>query len=186
MRVRARPFAAAVMERSGSDDASDAGLTGFVQAAALAPRHEISMNSIGLSVYAAALVILFGKFVVTISLQGLDRIRGGRFRYPEDAAHWKGEVTADTDRCDRAQRLLRNDGEGQPYFFALGALYLVLGAWPLGAPIYFGVYTLSRVLHALWLFRGTQPHRNRAFGLGLLTLVVLAGHVAFEAAGRLY
>lgn len=139
------------------------------------------MENIALAVYVAAVLVLFVKAIVAMTIQGRERLRGGTFRYPEDATHWKGEVTADSDRCKRAQRLLRNDGESQPYFLVLGALYLVLGAWPAGAPFYFGTYALSRVAHGVWLFRGTQPHRNRAFGLGLLVLVALAAHVAFEA-----
>jgi len=80
------------------------------------------VENIALAVYVAAVLVLFVKAIVAMTIQGRERLRGGTFRYPEDATHWKGEVAPDSDRCERAQRLLRNDGESQPYFLVLGAL----------------------------------------------------------------
>jgi MAPEG family len=137
------------------------------------------MNASALSVYALSVVVLFVKFFGTISIQAVERLRHRHFLYPEDAKTWSGVVGEDTDRCIRAQRLLRNDGESQLWYLALGYTYVLLGAWPAGAPVYFGCYTLSRLAHAYFLIMGRQPHRNRAFSIGMTILFVLAGHVTY-------
>jgi hypothetical protein len=129
-------------------------------------------------VYIGSLLLLLLKYIAATVLQARERFAHRTFRYPEDAACWHGEVRADTDLCQRAQSLLRNDGESQPLYLMLGAAYVSLGLWPLGGVIYFGVYPLTRWLHAFFLLRGLQPHRNRAFALGLLVLVLLAAHLA--------
>lgn len=142
------------------------------------------MESIALLVYIASLVVLFLKYFATALVQAQERFRSASFRYAEDAAEWKGCVAPDTERCARAQRVLLNDSESQPFFMAFGAAYVALGAWPTGAPYYFGAYALSRVAHAAFLIRGRQPHRNRAFSFGLAILIAMAAHVAYEAVGR--
>ncbi len=127
--------------------------------------------------YVAAAVVLFSKFVVVVSLQGAMRIRTKRFQYAEDAAHWNGSLAADeSDLIVRAQRILRNDSEGQPYFFVFGAAYVALGGTPWAAWLYFPAYALTRVLHAWCMLRARQPLRNRAFGAGLITLAALSAH----------
>lgn len=140
------------------------------------------MHSESLAAYAVSATVLFLKFVVTASLQGVTRIRTRTFQYPEDAAFWRGEERKEEhEMVVRAQRLLRNDAEGQPYFFAVGAAFVALGASPIASSIYFGVYTLSRVVHAWFLLRPRQPHRNRAFGVGLTALFVMAVHTLVSA-----
>jgi uncharacterized membrane protein YecN with MAPEG domain len=132
--------------------------------------------------YLAAAFVLLAKLVLMVSLQGATRIRTKRFQYAEDANHWKGDhVAEESALIVRAQRVLRNDGEGQPYFFVFGAAYVALGATPWAAWLYFPVYTLTRVLHAWYMLRARQPHRNRAFGAGLVTLVALAVHCLITA-----
>ena len=132
--------------------------------------------------YLAAVAVLFAKLVVMISLQGATRIRTKKFQYSEDARHWNGDrVAEENDAIVRAQRVLRNDSEGQPYFFVFGAVYVALGATPWAAWLYFPAYALTRLLHAWYMLRGRQPHRNRAFGAGLVTLVALAAHCVVTA-----
>lgn len=132
--------------------------------------------------YLAAAFVLLAKFVVMVSLQGATRIRTKRFQYAEDATHWKGDhVAEESGLVVRAQRVLRNDGEGQPYFLVFGAAYVALGATPWAAWLYFPAYALTRILHAWYMLRARQPHRTRAFGAGLLTLVALAVHCLITA-----
>jgi uncharacterized membrane protein YecN with MAPEG domain len=141
-----------------------------------------TMHALPMVAYVAAAFVLFGKFVVIVSLQGATRIRTKRFQYAEDASHWNGaQVAEESDLIVRAQRVLRNDSEGQPYFFVFGAAYVALGATPWAAWFYFPAYALTRVLHARYMLRARQPHRNRAFGAGLVTLVALAGHCVITA-----
>jgi uncharacterized membrane protein YecN with MAPEG domain len=132
--------------------------------------------------YVAAAFVLLAKLVVMVSLQGATRIRTKRFQYAEDATHWSGDhVAEESDLIIRAQRVLRNDGEGQPYFFVFGAAYVALGATPWAAWLYFLGYAFTRVLHAWYMLQARQPHRNRAFGAGLVTLVALAVHCLITA-----
>lgn len=140
------------------------------------------MHGLTVVAYVAAAFILFAKFVVMVSVQGATRLRTRRFQYAEDASHWHGEhVALESDLIVRAQRALRNDSEGQPYFLVFGAVYVALGAAPWAAWLYFPAYALTRVLHAWFMLRAQQPHRNRAFGAGLVILVVLAGHCVIAA-----
>jgi uncharacterized MAPEG superfamily protein len=136
-------------------------------------------------VYVASVIVLFLKYVAATLLQARERFAHRRFRYPEDAAHWRGEVADDTELCQRMQSLLRNDAESQPFYLVLGAAYVSTGLWPLGGSIYFMVYPLARLLHAFFLLRGLQPHRNRAFALGLIVIVLLAAHLAHAVLYRL-
>lgn len=132
--------------------------------------------------YVAAAFVLFAKLVVMVSLQGATRMRSKRFQYAEDAAHWNGDLVAEeSDLIVRAQRVLRNDSEGQPYFLVFGAAYVALGATPWAAWLYFPAYVLTRVLHAWCMLRARQPLRNRAFGAGLVTLLALATHCLLTA-----
>ena len=127
--------------------------------------------------YAASVLVLFLKAVVTISVQGLTRVRTRTFRHAEDAAHWGGTAPErEGDLVTRAQHVLRNDGETQPFFLVFGAIYLAVGATPWAACVYFPAYALARVVHTAFLLRPRQPHRNRAFGLGLLLTLAVGVH----------
>jgi uncharacterized membrane protein YecN with MAPEG domain len=140
------------------------------------------MHALTMVAYVAAVFVLLAKLVVMVSLQGAMRIRTKRFQYAEDAVQWNGSLVAEEhDLIVRAQRVLRNDCEGQPYFFVFGAAYVALGGTPWAAWLYFPAYALTRVLHAWCLLRARQPLRNRAFAAGLLTLVALAAHCVFTA-----
>jgi len=144
------------------------------------------MNSIAVFAYVLSVLLLFLKTVMTTLVQAKVRLSTRHFQYPEDAACWKGEhVTAEAPLVDRAQRVLRNDSETQAFSLVFGGAYVTLGAWPLGAVGYFGVYVLSRLLHAYWFLRPTQPHRNLAFVVGLVSLLTIAVHCLVAAAQRL-
>lgn len=139
------------------------------------------MTPIGGSVYCWSLVALWLKCVVAITIQARERLRVRVFQYREDATHWRGEVSNDTELCVRAQSVLRNDTESQPYFIALGAVCLLLDAAPSAAPFYFVAYTLSRLAHGYFLLTGRQPHRTRSFGVGVLVVTILSVHVGLTA-----
>lgn len=181
MRVAARLLPTADVNSTTTNNAGHPFVTRNVQARGRGRTHRVSMNSTAIAVYVASVLVLLAKFMVAITVQAVQRKRAGVYRYAEDAAFWQGRVAADTDLCVRAQRLLRNDSESQPYYLVLGAAYLGLGAWPAAAPYYFAAYALSRVVHAYCLFAARQPQRNRAFAFGAVVLALLAVHVAFES-----
>ncbi len=144
------------------------------------------MHGAAVAAYAGSVLVLFLKMVWIVSLQGRERMRTRTFRYPEDASHWNGEaVEREDSHVERAQRVLGNDGESQPFFLVFGALYVALGAAPWAAFLYFPGYALARLAHAWFLLRPRQPHRTRVFGLGLLLTLALAVHVATECVKRL-
>lgn len=143
------------------------------------------MSSMSLVWYTLAAAALFAKFVLTTGLQGLTRLRTKTFQYPEDAAYWRGsEPAAEVERVVRAQRLLRNDGEGQPFFLAIGLAFVLLGGPPTFSALYFSIYAVSRVVHAGFFLWPKQPHRNRAFTVGMLALIALTVHALVLTASR--
>ena len=125
-----------------------------------------TMTLTPLSVYSLSVVALFLKAFLTIAVQARERLRARVFRYAEDAGQWRGTVGQDSDLCQRAERLLRNDAETELYYLALGGLLVVVEPNSRIAPFYFVIYVASRAYHAYWMFLPRQPHRNRAFGLG--------------------
>lgn len=132
-----------------------------------------------LSVYALSVVVLFAKLFATISVQARERLRTRAFRYPEDAVQWRGQVAPDSDLCQRADRLLRNDAESQVFYLALGGLLAAVAPDSRVAPYYFIAYTLARLAHAYWLLAPRQPHRNRAFATALSVVFCMAGHTLY-------
>jgi uncharacterized membrane protein YecN with MAPEG domain len=135
------------------------------------------MNLFAASVYVVCILILFVKFMVTSWVLARERLSNRSFRYEEDARYWRGKVAADSELATRAQRLLRNDGESQIYFFVLGAMSLFFMADVLVLICCYISYVASRCVHAWYLLHGRQPHRNRAFVCGILTIVVMAAHL---------
>ena len=71
----------------------------------------------------------------------------------------------------RTLRLHHNDVENIPLFFAIGLIYVLLGASAFGAAVYFWSFTISRVLHSFGYARGIQPARALLWGFGTLCLI---------------
>jgi uncharacterized MAPEG superfamily protein len=125
-------------------------------------------------------ILLLGmttKFVALTLIQALRRTKTRTFRWPEDAAHWRGVVvSSDEDpQCLRAQAALRNDGESQPYFLLAAAAWIWLGADETVALILCSTYVALRALHSAFLLWPRQPLRNRIFGLSVVCLFVVLG-----------
>ena len=134
-----------------------------------------------LDIVAVATVALFVKMFVVASLQGVYRLRHGRFTRPEDAAHWGNGEVADEEHgaAARAQRTLRNDLENIPIFLFLLWAYASVEAWPAGAAWYAGAFVLSRVVHTAAYLRPIQPLRNRAYLVGSMVCLALSGHLVY-------
>ena len=139
------------------------------------------MTSLALTAYVFSVILLFIKMLWAIGVQGRTRVLTRRFQYAEDAQWFGGQhVDTEDEAIQRAQRLLRNDAENQPYFLALGAAYVAVDASPLGALIYFGLYVATRFLHAAFFLGQRQPHRFRAFAAGTVVLLIMAGHLVVD------
>ena len=143
------------------------------------------MNELTVLAYAISVLILCAKLVATVLIQGRGRLRTKRFRYAEDAAHWRGEaVDREEEIIERAQAVLRNDSESQPLFLALGAVMVATPEPIIAAPIYFLTYAVSRVGHARYLISGRQPHRNYMYSIGLFILLAMAVNLTVVAVVR--
>lgn len=141
------------------------------------------MNKLLIVALLVATFLLWAKVVWAVSIQGRHRLRSKTFQYPEDAEHWGGAVvdqSCDITKGDRAQNMLRNDGESQPFFFVMAILYTwmncpaTLGAW-----LFIG-YALLRWLHGFFLINPRQPHRNLAFSASLVIQLALLGTLAYQ------
>lgn len=126
-----------------------------------------------------SLVVLFMKMFANSAVQGLTRFRSGAFAWPEDAAMIRGAHVAERDPelVERASRCWRNDLENIPIYLFLGLGYVLSGGVPWWAAIYFGTFTVARVLHTIFYLRGMQPWRNIAYQVGLLVCFALAVHI---------
>jgi len=136
--------------------------------------HDICMEQSSLLVYLASVAVLFAKYVAITLVQAQRRFALRSFRWPEDAATWKGEhVRVEDERIERAQAALRNDGETQPFYLAIAGAWIALGAPFAAACIACGSYALARSLHSFFMIHPRQPLRNRFFGLGQIVLLLV-------------
>jgi uncharacterized MAPEG superfamily protein len=129
------------------------------------------MNASGALAYAVLVLGLYLKYFVVIAIQGLERRRSAVFRWPEDAATWRGQVLPEGPRVERAQAALRNAGESEPLFLAASGAWIALGAAPGTATLVCVGYALLRWAHALWLLVPRQPQRTHVFALSQLCLL---------------
>lgn len=135
-----------------------------------------------------ATVLLWAKCVWALLIQARHRLKSKEFQYAEDAAHWGGSVASaapSLTRADRAQNMLRNDAESQPYFFILAILYTLLGCFPqVGIGLFLG-YAFLRWLHGIFFIFPKQPLRNWAFSASLVVQLAMIGILVFQVISRI-
>jgi hypothetical protein len=89
-------------------------------------------------IYGLTVVTLFLKMFAAVLVQGYGRFKHRGFANPEDAAMFdklfgaKPNAARQSDLVDRAQSVLRNDGENIPIFLFMAMAYIQLGCWPGG------------------------------------------------------
>jgi prostaglandin-E synthase 1 len=125
--------------------------------------------------YALCCAVLSMQMIVLGFLTARARARNKKYMNPEDkAVSFKDATLVEgTEPPDvaRIQRAHRNLNETLPLFFALGLIYVIAGASPLGAQICFGAYTGARVLHSIVYLKAMQPWRTMLFGVSVLALI---------------
>ena len=84
------------------------------------------------------------------------------------------------DLARRAQNILRNDGENIPIFLFLAMTYVQLNCWETGVLIYFPLFVVARIIHAIAYIRAIQPLRNIVYLIGIGISFVLCSHIAWE------
>ena len=132
------------------------------------------------AIIAITTVLLFFKIVAVAMVQGIARLRAGKFTRAEDAEQWKGElVSNDVPLADRAQRTLRNDMENIPIFLLLVWAWAVVGASTILLSTVCAVFVVARVTHTLTYLRPRQPLRNRAYVSGLVACLVACGGIGW-------
>lgn len=137
-----------------------------------------------LAIWALTTAALFLKMVAIAIIQGFVRTSNNAFAKPEDAAFFgkgKEPLAEDLPMARWGQAALRNDLENIPIFIALSYAYVALGAWELGAKIYFPLFVVARIAHTFCYLPPKQPFRTLSYGVGLLTALTVSGHVIYEA-----
>jgi uncharacterized MAPEG superfamily protein len=131
--------------------------------------------------YALCASILALKMLVSAFYTGGQRQRQQGYVNPEDARVFGKQGTAaraeETPAVAHALRIQRNDLENIPAFFAIGLVYVLTGASPLGAAAYFWTFTVARVLHTVAYTWNLQPWRALLYGVGVLCMLGMIAHI---------
>ncbi|MEI7013885.1 MAPEG family protein [Leptospira licerasiae] len=130
-------------------------------------------------VFAIVSVLLFLKLLSTSIVQGLVRLKTKTFRWKEDAEFFTNSFPATNDHTivATANGVFRNDLENIPIFLFLLIGYIHTYSWHEGTIIYSGIFIISRILHSIFYFLHKQPWRNIAYDLGILSMLLLSGHI---------
>lgn len=137
-------------------------------------------------IYGLTVVALFAKMFAMVLVQGYGRYKDRNFSNPEDAVMFdklfghQPDATKQSEMVDRAQSVLRNDGENIPIFLFLALTYIQLGCWQTGLIIYFPLFVIGRIAHAISYLNALQPWRNLSYQLGLWVMFVMSGHIIFS------
>lgn len=147
---------------------------------------ETLMENAAFQTFAACTAILVIKNFLSGTYTGITRMRSKKFVNPEDARVFAGggdPAERETDAVARALRIQRNDGENLPAFFAIGLVYVLVGASPFGAAVYLWTFTGARILHTLAYTAGLQPWRALCFFVGVACLLGMSVQVLMSVLG---
>jgi microsomal prostaglandin-E synthase 1 len=125
--------------------------------------------------YALCCVVLSLQMLILAGVTAARRSKHQGYANPEDErVAFKGaKLVEGAEHPDvaRVQRAHRNLLESLPMFFALGLVYVLAGASPLGAQICFFGFTGARILHSLVYINAMQPWRTATYAIGSFALV---------------
>ena len=129
-----------------------------------------------------SVLFLFFKMHANSVIQAYYRTTRRVYARPEDGQlpGLKGgeEAKEDLPEVRRTAAMWGNDLDNVPLFILVAlALTLLRGPAQWGA-LYFGVFCLARLLHAVFYFKLVQPHRFFAYQTGLISRAALAVHTA--------
>ncbi|MEN5147939.1 MAPEG family protein [Pseudomonas orientalis] len=126
--------------------------------------------------YALCVIVLFVKMFAISLYQGIYRIGRLTFKNAEDAKFvGRPASPEELPQVARAAQAWMNDLENIPLFFALGALYVMVGAPAEPAIGLFYTFTAARVLHTVTYLARWQPWRTLSYVVGIACLFGLAG-----------
>ena len=132
--------------------------------------------------YAVCAAVLALKMILSAVYTSICRVRSRGFVNPEDAAAFGGAAAeVEHPAVAHALRIQRNDLENIPAFFAIGLLYVLLGASPFGATVYLWTFTIARVLHTLAYMARLQPWRALCYFVGVACMIGMIVQVLEQA-----
>jgi glutathione S-transferase len=133
------------------------------------------LSNPALRLFGVAYLILVFKMVAVGAYTSVLRMRSNVYAAPEDYAFQGVAVQAGANPdVERARRAHRNDLEQILPFFGVGLFYAWSHPSMVAAWLYFGGYTVARVLHSVFYIRAMQPHRTVAFTVALLLMLGMA------------
>ena len=136
------------------------------------------MNDASFKIYLLAIAALAFNLLFITLVTVVRRAKGKRFVNPEDARAFKGEkVDSDETAVLKSMAAHRNAIENFVPFAVLGLLYVMSGANPRAATIYFATFAVVRWLHSILYLLGIQPWRTLIFVLGFMVNIGLAVQV---------
>jgi glutathione S-transferase len=119
-------------------------------------------------------MVLFVKMFAVSCYQGFYRITKLTFKNAEDAKFVnKAAAAQELPQVRRAAQVWINDLENIPAFWALGAIYVLVGASAEMAPLVFITFTFARVLHSIAYLASIQPWRTLVYMIGAGCLLVM-------------
>lgn len=138
-------------------------------------------------IYGLTVVALFVKMFAAVLVQGYGRYQDRGFANPEDAVMVdklfgeKPDAARHNELVDRAQSVLRNDGENIPMFLFIALSYIQLGCWTQGLTIYLPLFVIGRIVHMVSYLKALQPWRNLSYQLGVWVTFIMAGHIVLRS-----
>jgi uncharacterized MAPEG superfamily protein len=138
-------------------------------------------------IYGLTVVVLFLKYFAAVLAQGYGRFQHRGFGNPEDAVMFdqlfgtKPNAAKQSELVDRAQSVIRNDGESVPLFLFIAMAYIQLGCWPGGVAICLPLYAIARIIHMISYLTARQPWRNLSYQLGIWITFFMAGQIIWRS-----
>jgi uncharacterized MAPEG superfamily protein len=131
--------------------------------------------------YALCAAILALKMLLSAAYTTISRMSSQGYANPEDARLFGAAGPAEPPAVAHALRIQRNDGENIPVFFAVGFLYVLIGASAFGAAAYCWTFTAARVLHTITYMAHLQPWRAICYGIGVFCLIGMSVQIIVAA-----
>jgi len=144
---------------------------------------DLTMNPT-FEIYAMCSAVLTLKMLAVGHYTGFLRIKVEAFLNPEDAKQFAagaGFGTSEHPDVDRGLRAHRNDLESTLPFFAMGLIYVLMGASGTFATVLLVGFTALRLLFSVFYLRGMQPFRSFSFIAAELCLVVMILQILYWA-----
>jgi prostaglandin-E synthase 1 len=124
--------------------------------------------------YALCCVVLSFQMLLLAAMTAKRRADAKNYLNPEDikVSFKDARLVEGAEHPDvaRVQRAHRNLNESLPMFFALGLIYVLAGASPLGAKVCFITFTAARILHSIVYIKEVQPFRTMSYAIGSFAL----------------